>query len=1031
MERRFHLFLAVALAGIAITPAAGQTQFYRFGIDQDSISGAADFSFLNHPLTAADRVFVRGEHFYRVGPDLTPNTADDERVRFFGISFAFGANFPETKDAVRVARRLRRLGINLVRLHHMDSWADENPSDANAIITTAPYPSLNPVSTPRLRAFLDALKNEGIYIDLNLHVGYPFRPGIDNVPASDPWPEQGKPFQVFYPTMVELQSQYTTKLLEALNLKNDPVLAMVEISNESSLVGSFEDQWSNLDGYLKGAYRDSLQSQWQDFLRAKYATTDQVRAAWGATGADGPNLLGSDWQLELHSPAQATMQVQNGEVVLKVSNTSNWVIAKLIGFSVAAGQPYVAEVEMRADIAAGASGSVYWTIMQDTSPWNSEANTSVNVTNQWQKYTLAVNPSFVMNGVGRFHLGVENAGGTLHVRNWSFHTASYRGLGAGESLESGNIPLLPQGDIPTDSRLNDYLLFLTDRDRHYYDAMLSAVRSRTDSLVPVTGTQMEYGGFLNVDSHVNLDFRDNHFYVDHPQFPHQAWDAKDWRINDASATGDGLSEILQIAVMRQAGYPYTVSEYNQPWPNTHAAEIGPVTAAFASFQDWDAIMHFDYQGSRDWDRGLPTWFDLDGDLTKLTNAGQSAMIFRSGVVRSGADPMDVPLPLEQRLKTGRWSTFWDFAGFLSSTNGLDTASLFAHPMRLVTEAGPMPAAAQTKPPAPYHSDTGEMTYDPDRRVLLVHSPGAAGVIGFTRQQKTTAGAIDVELTAASRGFASVLLTALDQKPIATSTSLLLTNPGYTLRTIPGTNPPAPQPLVNYPGQTDTWTLQPEPGSTRPSGDAGAGQAPLWVERVEGFVTLRTTARQVTVYPLDGKGTRLDRLPVSDVESVAGGFRLHLQADGQSFGPWYEIAASDFATGASLTNVSAASYAAGPVAPESIVSGWGGGLAVVCRLGFGVAAADGPRRHQRCRPRCCRRGASGAAVLRLARPGELSDALRHHPRPGDRNGHVGRRHGVRQRDAGGESHAGCVYGDKGRAGSRWVSTRRPVQRCGDR
>jgi hypothetical protein len=36
-------------------------------------------------------------------------------VRFFGVNLAFGASFPEPQDAARVAKRLRRLGFNLVR----------------------------------------------------------------------------------------------------------------------------------------------------------------------------------------------------------------------------------------------------------------------------------------------------------------------------------------------------------------------------------------------------------------------------------------------------------------------------------------------------------------------------------------------------------------------------------------------------------------------------------------------------------------------------------------------------------------------------------------------------------------------------------------------------------------------------------------------------------------------------------------------------------------------------------------------------
>jgi hypothetical protein len=47
---------------------------------------------------------------------------------------------------------------------------------------------------------------------------------------------------------------------------------------------------------------------------------------------------------------------------------------------------------------------------------------------------------------------------------------------------------------------------------------------------------------------------------------------------------------------------------------------------------------------------------------------------------------------------------------------------------------------------------------------------------------------------------------------------------------------------------------------------------------------------LSVYPLDGKGARLPALAARDVERVTGGFRIHLQAQGQAFAPWYELIA---------------------------------------------------------------------------------------------------------------------------------------------
>jgi hypothetical protein len=61
-----------------------------------------------------------------------------------------------------------------------------------------------------------------------------------------------------------------------------------------------------------------------------------------------------------------------------------------------------------------------------------------------------------------------------------------------------------------------------------------------------------------------------------------------------------------------------------------------------------------------------------------------------------------------------------------------------------------------------------------------------------------------------------------------------------------------------------------------------------MERVESYITLRTLAKRLTVYPLDGAGRRLAALALKDVVPGGGAFRIHLQADGQALAPWYEI-----------------------------------------------------------------------------------------------------------------------------------------------
>ena len=146
---RLLLVLVILLA----SAFAQGPEFYKFSVDEDRLSGAPDFSFLNHALTPADRIVIRNGHFCRAD--------DGQPVRFFGVNFAFGASFPDPPDAARIAKRLRRLGVNLVRLHHLDTSPDRDPSKADSALTTGPYPTLNPESIAQTAQFSQRSQSRG------------------------------------------------------------------------------------------------------------------------------------------------------------------------------------------------------------------------------------------------------------------------------------------------------------------------------------------------------------------------------------------------------------------------------------------------------------------------------------------------------------------------------------------------------------------------------------------------------------------------------------------------------------------------------------------------------------------------------------------------------------------------------------------------------------------------------------------------------------------------------------------------------
>jgi prolyl oligopeptidase len=633
-----------------------EPRMFRVSIDQDNLIGPVDFSFLNQPLTTDHRITVRDGRFV---------DALGRRVRFWGVNLAFGGNFPEPADAARIAKRLRRLGVNLVRLHHMDTSPDSDPSNARSILTTGPYPTLNPVAVERLRILLDAFREEGIYVNLNLHVGYTFRPGIDPIGSFDfPIPNQSKPAHILNDRMVELQCEFARKVIGALRLKDDPVLAMVEINNESSLLYSFQT--------------GALKKYWSE------ATLEEVIA----------------------------------------------------------------------------------------------------------------------------------------------------------------------------------------RDKAYLDRIAAVVREQLGPSVPITGTQVEFGGPFNFDTHAGLDYIDDHFYIDHYNFPNRPWDSTDWRIRDTSGAGSGYLQYLHKAFARQANKPYTVSEFNQPYPNRQAAEIDPTFAAFAAFQDWDGVMHFAYEHGRNWNRNAPSAFDLDGDFTKLAAFGQAGYLFRKELVQPAAREHVIPLPRSLREKATAERMQFRLAAFFENL-GIDPNLAFQRRIAVDPTVEMTPRPEKIQPP--YRTENGGISYDPLRQLFLIHSEQAAGVFGFVLEDPATAGPLTISLSSSDRGFASILLTALDGKPLENSARMLLTNPGFTLG--------EKQKLIQYRKDPSWFTLAPE-NPDRPSSPYTVS-GPVVMEHVGATITLKSKLRAISVYPLDGAGKRLGPIPV---EKTPQGYRFRLSAET----PWYEI-----------------------------------------------------------------------------------------------------------------------------------------------
>jgi hypothetical protein len=158
-------------------------------------------------------------------------------IRFWGTCFSAGANFPSHEQAEKIARRLARFGVNIVRTHHADAvWAERCffPRDRDDTR------SFDAESLDRFDYLLYCLKQEGIYIYLDQLVNRSFKTG-DGVDAVADLGVCGKPYSNFDPRLIELQQEFSRNLWTHVNpytglaYKDDPAVALMEFANENDL----------------------------------------------------------------------------------------------------------------------------------------------------------------------------------------------------------------------------------------------------------------------------------------------------------------------------------------------------------------------------------------------------------------------------------------------------------------------------------------------------------------------------------------------------------------------------------------------------------------------------------------------------------------------------------------------------------------------------------------------------------------------------------------------------------------------------
>lgn len=505
--------------------------------------------------------------------------------------------------------------------------------------------------------------------------------------------------------------------------------------------------------------------------------------------------------------------------------------------------------------------------------------------NPYTGMTLGEDPTICMvdfknenSGMNITRDGVRGIGDEIRVRfnNWlieKYGTTeelrkawTYTGkdlLKEGENLEDKTVELQYSGERSNSTRPRS-----EDSTNFICDSMIEYARRINETLdecgykglrTPTTIWGGEYAALMYVLTSGESDYVDTHDYWSHPS-------------GDNSLHGNvqiGWNAPISMLETNRFGYmgrifnqniydmPHTITEWDECDINPTMSEGFPLMAIFSAYQNWVPMaftaamgatetMILDDTGSRqllnnDFWAGDPSvpdgfWF-YGGHPVKMAVGPASALLFLRGDVipaQSGfyhrnrvndyfnASNSDLPTNIELGL-SGKTGVSYDQRAYDPEYNDND-----------ILYRGYM---AQKKG-IPYVSDTGEIRTDMVNASLELNTEKTQAVIGRLDGKRFETDDMIVEVK--DNPFATMLLSAIDDKPIWEADRLLVTAVG------------------DYRG---TDEVRSRDGMSVIKG----GQFPVLIEQILGKLTIKTKD-DVTVYALDQAGRRTKTLTYSRDEN---------------------------------------------------------------------------------------------------------------------------------------------------------------------
>lgn len=822
----------------------------------DASAGVTNVSaWIEKPAGKNGFVIAKDGHLY----------SGEKRLRLFGVNIVFDAAMPSQEEAEKIAARLAKFGVNAVRFHHLDSLP------APRGLLQKDKRTLDPEMMDRLDYFIAQLKKNGIYSDLNLHVGrlYP------DLPIWDEMPQYFKGVDNFYPRMIEFQHEYARDLLTHLNpytntrYVDEPAIVFVEINNEDGLM---REWWgSSLDNMPK-EYTDELSKQWRAWLKEKYKTNDALKQAWNTdeqplgsemllNGNFAQNI--NNWSLQTLEGAKATTQIVNDASDKK---TALQIQVQQIGKAEWHVQLFQQKLRVQQDKAytltfwakADKPRAITVNGMQAHAPWKSYSQATIALTKDWQPFTFTFTPDESDDNARVTFSNMGRSTGTYWLANVSLKPGGVYGVRQNESLDTMIMFRRAEFANRAPEAQRDWLKFLWRTEELYWNGIYQYLKNDLKARSLIIGSQTQ---FSPAPIQAQMDVVDQHAYWHHPRFPLKPWDPVNWSVDNSPMAGasDG-GTLPNLALRRIADKPYVITEYNHPAPSTYSSEAFLLLSAFAALQDWDGIFVYNYDKAMIGYNAqyITSYFEISQHPTKMVTLPASAALFLRG---------DTVSPPTQVVAAFNPDTVFDHIRktnpiFGAEAFGVNRLDALRYPVALSLNGKTNPAPTPLTDAKVIVSENKQLTWNTGdgKGFVTVNTPHSKAMIGYGNKRVFELGDVRLTLGKTIQDWAAITLTAMEGNDFKSPARILITATGYAENTNMG------------------WK-----DAEKTTVGKDWGKAPSLVEGIQATITLPVEAKRVRLWSLDERGQRIGEITVRETN---GNAVLELS---EKYGTlWYEV-----------------------------------------------------------------------------------------------------------------------------------------------